>query len=105
MFSDYVDVICPMLYPSHFEQDFLAFEPAQEPPYRIYRLGTLRNATIARDAVLIRPYVQAFYLNVSYDKLYYDKAYVQREIQGVKDGANHGMIFWNNSGRYTDLEP
>ncbi|HOV93315.1 MAG TPA: putative glycoside hydrolase [Spirochaetales bacterium] len=105
MFSDYVDVICPMLYPSHFEQDFLAFEPAQERPYRIYRLGTLRNATIARDAALIRPYVQAFYLNVSYDKLYYDKAYVQREIQGVKDGANHGMIFWNNSGRYTDLEP
>lgn len=104
MFSNYVDVICPMLYPSHFEQDFLAFEPASERPYRIYRLGTLRNATIARDTVLIRPYVQAFYLNVSYDKLYYDKAYVQREIQGVKDGANHGMIFWNNSGRYSDLE-
>jgi len=60
MFSNYVDVICPMLYPSHFEQDFLAFEPASERPYRIYRLGTLRNVTIARDTVLIRPYVQAF---------------------------------------------
>lgn len=104
MLSNYVDVICPMLYPSHFEQDFLAFAPAELRPYRIYKIGTLRNQTIARGKVLIRPYVQAFYLNVSYDKAYYGASYVQKEIQGVKEGANQGMIFWNNSGRYSDLE-
>lgn len=104
MMSNYVDVICPMLYPSHFEQDFLASAPAELRPYRIYKIGTLRNQTIARGKVLIRPYVQAFYLNVSYDKAYYGSAYVQREILGVKEGSNQGMIFWNNSGRYSDLE-
>ena len=103
MLSKYVDVICPMLYPSHFEQDFLAQAPAVLRPYRIYRLGSLRNLAIARGTVIVRPYVQAFYLNVSYDKLYYSPRYVQDEVRGLKEGANQGMTFWNNSGRYDDL--
>lgn len=103
MLSKYVDVICPMLYPSHFEQAFMAQDPAELRPYRIYKLGTLRNLAIARGEVLIRPYVQAFYLDVSYDRTYYGTAYVEQEVRGVREGANQGMTFWNNSGRYTDL--
>jgi hypothetical protein len=103
MLVEYVDVICPMLYPSHFEQEFLAFAPPELRPYRIYRLGTLRNLAIARNKVLIRPYVQAFYLDVAYDRKYYNTRYVLEEIRGVREGANQGMTFWNNSGRYDDI--
>ena len=103
MIANYVDVICPMLYPSHFEQAFLAQAPAELRPYRIYKLGTLRNKAIARDKALIRPYVQAFYLDVSYDRTYYGTRYVEEEVRGVRDGANQGMTFWNNSGRYADV--
>ena len=103
MLSNYVDVICPMLYPSHFEQAFLAQAPAELRPYRIYRIGTLRNLAIAREKTLVRPYVQAFYLDVSYDKVYYDTHYVEEEVRGIRDGANQGMTFWNNSGRYDDV--
>lgn len=103
MLCNYADVISPMLYPSHFEQAFLAQAPAELRPYRIYRLGTLRNLAIARDRAIVRPYVQAFYLNVSYDKTYYGPSYVVEEVEGVLDGANQGMTFWNNSGRYADL--
>ncbi len=103
MLSNYVDIISPMLYPSHFEQAFLAQAPAELRPYRIYKLGTLRNLAIARDKAIVRPYVQAFYLNVSYDKTYYGPSYVVEEVEGVLDGANQGMTFWNNSGRYADL--
>ncbi|MCX7026533.1 MAG: hypothetical protein NT061_03380 [Spirochaetes bacterium] len=103
MLSKYVDVICPMLYPSHFEQTFLAQEPAELRPYRIYRLGTSRNLAIARDRAIVRPYVQAFYLDVSYDRLYYGLQYVRDEVRGLREGANQGMTFWNNSGRYDDV--
>jgi len=103
MLSDYVDVISPMLYPSHFEQAFLAQAPAELRPYRIYRIGTLRNLSIARGKTLVRPYVQAFYLDVSYDRTYYGPSYVEAESRGVREGANQGMTYWNNSGRYTDL--
>ncbi|NLM01038.1 MAG: hypothetical protein GX220_06275 [Treponema sp.] len=103
LMSKYVDIICPMFYPNHFEQSFLAHEPAIERPYRIYYYGTYRNAVIARNQVLVRPWVQAFYMNVSYDRQYYDKNYVRREIFGVRDSKNNGYMYWNNSGRYADI--
>ncbi len=105
LLSRYVDVICPMFYPSHFEQDFLAQDPAQERPYRIFYYGTYRNTIIARNHVIVRPWVQAFYLNVSYDRTYYNPDYVQKEIYGARDSINQGYTYWNNSGRYGDLRP
>ena len=105
LLSEYVDVICPMFYPSHFEQPFLAHAPAAERPYRIYFFGTYRNSIIARNKSVIRPWTQAFYLGVSYDKKYYNADYVQRQIFGVRDAANRGYMYWNNSGRYDDIRP
>jgi hypothetical protein len=103
LLSRYVDVICPMFYPSHFEQDFMAFEPAIQRPYRIYKIGTLRNSFIAKKKAVIRPYLQAFYLNVRYDRLYYNPTYVSLQVDGIRDSSNEGLTFWNNSGRYDDI--
>jgi hypothetical protein len=103
LLAPYVDVICPMYYPSHFEQGFLAQKPAELRPYRIYYQGTQRTARIARGQVVERPYVQAFYLNVSYDRLYYNNDYVLREVEGVRNAGNGGLTYWNNSGRYADI--
>jgi hypothetical protein len=103
LLAPWVDVICPMYYPSHFEQDFMAQEPPELRPYRIYFQGTLRTSRIGRGRIIVRPYVQAFYLNVSYDRRYYDEAYVRREVQGVRDAGSPGLTYWNNSGRYDDI--
>jgi hypothetical protein len=103
LLSRYVDVICPMYYPSHFAQDFLAQSPAELRPYRIYNLGARRTAHISRGRIVVRPYVQAFYLNVSYDRRYYDPDYVRREAEGVRDAGRGGLTYWNNSGRYDDI--
>jgi hypothetical protein len=103
LMAPYVDVICPMYYPSHFEQDFLAQAPPELRPYRIYYLGTQRTARIARGQVVVRPYAQAFYLNVSYDRKYYNSDYVRRQAEGVRDAGNNGLTYWNNSGRYEDI--
>jgi hypothetical protein len=103
LLAPWVDVICPMYYPSHFEQDFLAQEPAELRPYRIYFQGTQRTRRIGRGQVIIRPYVQAFYLNVSYDRQYYNADYVRRQAEGVRDAGGPGFTYWNNSGRYDDI--
>lgn len=103
LLAPYVDAICPMYYPSHFEQTFLAQSPAELRPYRIYYMGTQRTARIARGQVIVRPYVQAFYLNVSYDRRYYNADYVLREVEGVRDAGSGGLTYWNNSGRYADI--
>jgi hypothetical protein len=99
----YVDVICPMYYPSHFEQHFLAQAPSELRPYRIYHQGTQRTERISRGGVIVRPYIQAFYLNVSYDRKYYNPEYVRLEVKGVRDVGNGGLTYWNNSGHYNDI--
>jgi len=103
LLAPWVDVICPMYYPSHFEQDFLAQRPEEMRPFRIYYLGTLRASRIGRGQIIVRPYVQAFYLNVSYDRKYYNLDYVRREIEGVRNAGSPGFTYWNNSGRYDDI--
>lgn len=105
LLSEYVDVICPMFYPSHFEQTFLNYKPFGERPYRIYYYGTYRNTVLGRNNIIVRPWVQAFYIGVSYDKQYYDTDYVKREVYGVRDSVNRGYMFWNNMGRYDDISP
>lgn len=101
--AQWVDIICPMYYPSHFEQGFLAQSPAEERPWRIYNIGTWRNYYIARGEVLVRPFVQAFYLNVSYDRKYYGPEYINLQVQGLREAGNPGLSYWNNSGQYKDL--
>ena len=105
LLAEYVDVICPMFYPSHFRQSFLAHAPAEERPYRIYYQGSYRNKVIARNAAVIRPWTQAFYIPVSYDKKFYNEEYVQRQIIGIQDSIDEGYTYWNNSGRYQDIRP
>lgn len=105
LLAQYVDVICPMFYPSHFAQTFLAYKPAQERPYRIYHRGSFRSKIISRNKLIVRLWVQAFYIPVSYDKKYYDENYVKRQILGIRDSIDEGYIYWNNSGRYADVRP
>jgi len=100
----YVDVICPMYYPSHFEQSFYGYAPEVERPYRIYFYGTMRNYYIARKNVIVRPWLQAFYYApASYDRAYYNLDYVRRETLAIKDAGSQGLTYWNNSGRYEDI--
>ncbi len=106
LIAPYVDVISPMSYPNHFESYFLAYSPAIERPYRIYFYGTYRNAVIARNQVLIRPWLQSFYLsNNSYDQQYYNADFVQRQVYGVRDATDTGYMYWNNGGRYDEVLP
>jgi hypothetical protein len=103
LLAPWVDIISPMYYPSHFEQYFLAQEPAELRPWRIYFQGTLRTARIGRGQIIVRPWVQAFSLNVSYDRRYYNANYVRYQREGVRAAGDGGLMYWNNSGRYEDI--
>ena len=100
LLSEYVDVIGPMFYPSHFEQTFLNYAPYADRTYRIYYYGSFRNTIMCRNRSIIRPWVQSFYMGVSYDKQYYDEDYIRKEFFGVRDSINRGYMCWNNSGEY-----
>jgi len=105
MLCHYVDVIGPMFYPSHFEQTFLNYPPAADRTYRIYYYGSMRNTIMCRNKSIIRPWIQSFYLNCSYDRLYYDSDYIKKEFFGVRDSIDRGYMCWNNAGDYTTTPP
>lgn len=105
LLAEYVDVIGPMFYPSHFEQSFLNYIPPEDRTYRIYYYGSFRNTIMCRNRAIIRPWVQSFYLNVSYDRKYYNSDYVKKQFFGVRDSINRGYMCWNNSGEYGTTPP
>jgi len=99
--SQYVDVICPMLYPSHFDRDFAADLPYLLRAQRLYRDGVARAQRIGGDTVLIRPYIQAFLIGgeLNFEEPEYTD-YLKHQIVGAHAGGASGYTLWNYSGRY-----
>lgn len=108
MLAEYVDVIGPMFYPSHFEDNFLYYEPVKDRTYRIYYYGSFRNTIMCRNRAIIRPWIQSFYLGGMswYDRHFYDNSgYVDKQLYGVRDALDRGYMCWNNSGNYGTTPP
>ncbi len=101
MLADYVDVICPMFYPSHFPREFMKNEPYLERARRIYREGTLRARAVADGRSLIRPYVQAFLIGgeLNMGVAEYNR-YLLNQVQGCLEAPASGFTLWNASNRY-----
>ncbi len=101
MLAEYVDVICPMYYPSHFPRNFMKEVPYLERAGEIYREGTIRAAEIVAGRSLIRPYVQAFLLPSEY---YMEEAeyqeYLMQQLRGCRDAGSSGWTLWNMSNKY-----
>ena len=101
MLADYVDVISPMYYPSHFPSSFLSDMEYLERAKYIYNEGTRRAGIITKNRALIRPYVQAFLigkeLNMEYEEY---TRYLEVQIEGVNEAGGSGYTMWNNSNRY-----
>jgi hypothetical protein len=101
MLADYVDVICPMYYPSHFPRAFMKDEPYLDRARRIYREGTLRARSVADGRCLIRPYVQAFLIGgeLAMGVAEYHR-YLLNQVQGCLEAPSSGFTLWNASNRY-----
>ena len=99
--SNYVDVICPMFYPSHFTERFLKDIPYLERAKKIYEDGTARAYAITGNKCIIRPYVQAFLIGgeVRMKPAEYSR-YLLNQLEGTYAVSSAGFTLWNNSGKY-----
>ena len=94
--SRHLDVICPMIYPSHFAPGFEGLmRPGDHPQYLIAE-GVRRFRAQADPRALIRPWLQAFAWRVTG----YDASYVQAQIRAAQEAGADGWCLWNPSGRY-----
>lgn len=93
--SRYCDVISPMLYPSHFNDNFDGFEhPGDEPFYFIFK--GCKKTDVLSGGTVVRPWLQAFKWRVSS----YDENYIFKQIVGCREGGAFGYLFWNSKNDY-----
>lgn len=91
-----VDVICPMIYPSHFRPGFEGRErPGDDPGYFIGE-GTRRFAELVAGQAEIRPWLQAF----PYRVRDYGAEYVATQVRAARGAGGAGWCLWNPSCRY-----
>lgn len=97
----YFDAIAPMVYPSHFANNFLGFaNPAAHP--REVVGGTARTAKEKMTAAGIpikkyRPWLQAFHMGAPYGP-----AAIRAEIDETEKVGAGGWMLWNARNVYTE---
>lgn len=97
--SPYLDIISPMLYPSHFEGNFAGIENPADRPYLFVSSGIKRLKAMVGDDVVIRPWLQAFPLRV---RLGFGPEFVQTQIKAAKDWGARGWLLWSPGNYYKD---
>ncbi len=93
--SRYCDVISPMLYPSHFNDDFDGFSRPGDHPYHFIYHGCKKVLSLSGNRP-IRPWLQAFKWRVSA----YNENYILEQIKASDDSGARGYLFWNASNSY-----
>lgn len=96
LLARHCDVISPMLYPSHFNDDFDGYaRPGDNPYYFIYN-GCQKVLNLAGKKAIVRPWLQAFRWRVSH----YNSQYIKTQIKATDDSGAKGYLFWNAANDY-----
>ncbi|MCS7240156.1 MAG: putative glycoside hydrolase [Candidatus Bipolaricaulota bacterium] len=90
----YVDVISPMLYPSHFVEEELKADPYQT-------IMRTMNHGKARVKVPLRPYLQAFSMAIPAGMTLAE--YIVAQVRAAEATGADGYLFWNPRADYTAL--
>ena len=92
----YCDIISPMLYPSHFDDNFINEADPQTNPYYFIFQGVKKVINLSKNRVIVRPWLQAFKWRVRN----YNTDYILKQIKAANDSGGYGYLFWNASNRY-----
>ncbi len=96
LLARHCDIISPMLYPSHFNNDFDGYaRPGDNPYYFIYS-GCQKVIALAGKNAIVRPWLQAFRWRVSN----YNSQYIKTQIKATDDSGAKGYLFWNAANDY-----
>lgn len=90
-----LDAIHPMIYSSHFSDDFGFREDVHNEPYHLVYRTTRLCRELSDHSCKVIPYIQANNWKVNYKQ-----SYIHAEIQAVKDAGADGFILWNSANNY-----
>lgn len=97
--APHLDVICPMVYPSHYPVGSYGYDNPDRQPYDIVKYAMDDFVSKGREAnpdLIVRPWLQDFeYLSD------YSEQDVRAQMDATYDSGLEGWILWNAAGDYT----
>lgn len=105
--SQHVDIICPMIYPSHYTTGWFGAKEPDLAPYQTIKGAsedTIKKLEpLGEERPIIRPWIQDFTASWlgkgHYTK--YGKFEVEEQIRALKDLNIDEYLLWNANNRYT----
>ncbi len=103
--AESLDVLCPMIYPSHYAPGAFGLDSPDVEPYKtIYNALDGSKTKLAsvpeEDCAVIRPWLQAFTATWLEEYMEYDGTAIREEIQAVYDAGYDEWILWNSKNNY-----
>ncbi|MFC1512788.1 putative glycoside hydrolase, partial [bacterium] len=96
--AKYVDYVCPMVYPSHYNEGVYGIENPDADPYNIIRRAIYdARECLGSNSAKLRPYLQDFTLDFPYTE-----KEVLAQIQMCYDNDVPEWTLWNPKSRYTE---
>ena len=101
-----VDVLCPMVYPSHYGNHVFGLDVPDAQPYETV-LAALQGSRKELDSMeekqraVVRPWLQAFTASWVEGHISYGGAQIREQIQAVYDAGYEEWILWNAQNRYS----
>lgn len=105
--SSIVDVICPMVYPSHYQNGTFGLDIPDAYPYEtVYEAmkdsaNKLESVDETNRAV-VRPWLQSFTAGWVAGHIPYGGEEIRKQIQAVYDAGYDEWILWDASNQYTE---
>ena len=90
--GDYVDVVSPMHYSSHYGPLYLESVPRARRTFTLLQLGTDRPRLMGAGRFAVRPWVQCFQLLSG--RWGWGPQYMRDQIEGVRAGGGNGVLWW-----------
>ena len=99
------DILCPMIYPSHYADGEFGLAHPDVNPYETIYASLTGSKNILSDlpadkCATIRPWLQAFTASWLDYYIEYDADAIQKQIQAVYDAGYDEWILWNSGSHY-----
>lgn len=104
--AQYLDYICPMIYPSHYSNGYYNLDIPDAHPYDLiyYALMSSKKTLYMIDdsgnKAMVRPWLQDFTATWVKGHLNYGPEEVRAEINGVYDSGHSEWLLWNAAINY-----
>ena len=107
--SRYVDYICPMIYPSHYGNDYGGLSVPDAEPYKLIslELGASQKKLEALKAqqdtyAECRPWLQAFTATWVKGYIKYTGPVIRKQVDAAYDTGHTSWFLWNSSASYPE---